>query len=110
MTDRVDTGDETQIRKRRKRHELEALRDKEYLRQILSTVGGRLVVWNVLTKCGIYATSYQGKVKDTLWREGRRSIGLELMQDIAAADPAAYALMRDEATAREKEKLDDDRS
>lgn len=47
---------------------------------LLSTRGGRRVMWDILGRCGIFRSSYRGNA-DTNFLEGERNIGLGLLND-----------------------------
>jgi hypothetical protein len=74
----------------------------EDLRAILSTSGGRAFIWRLLEQTGMYQSSFQGDVNDGIFREGRRSIGLWTVGELAEANPNVYALMQSEAVTQEK--------
>lgn len=65
------------------------------LKAVLSTEGGRAVLWRLITVCGVWhgVGTINGQMQ---YAEGRRSIGIELMADIAAIDPNLVPLMMQE--------------
>ena len=96
---KFDAGNPSDVKKSKTKAQLQKEREREELRQILSTVGGRAFVWRTLEKCGVYRTSFTGN-STTFFNEGKRSIGLELIEDVFAADIHAYTRMRQEAVER----------
>ena len=71
-------------------------RDRSDLRNILQTPAGRRFLWATLDRCRVF----QPLGHDALMvhsNEGRRLVGLELMEDLTAADPNAYLTLLAEA-------------
>jgi hypothetical protein len=97
----MDVGEETQVRERKTRHQLERERELAELHAVLQTAGGRGFLWRLLVKCHIGTFGYCGENNFLNNLEGRRWVGGQLIEEIDAADPTAYAKMRDEATSRE---------
>ncbi len=82
----------------------EKMRD---VREVLSKPSGRRLFWGYLSECGIFKSSFTGN-NTTFFNEGKREIGLQLLNDLTEAVPEAFLLMqREEAerNAREKNKL-----
>jgi hypothetical protein len=50
----------------------------------------REVIWHILGLCGIYRDCFTGNAQ-TNHLEGKRSIGIDILQLIDEADPTAYA-------------------
>lgn len=72
---------------------------KDDLATILTTPQGRRFVWDMLEFCGIYKDSFTGN-STTFYNEGRRSVGLWLLSEIAKAKPEALLeMMRANSTA-----------
>lgn len=67
-------------------------RELEDMKFILSTPQGQRVLWRYLEHCGIYRDSFTGN-SSTFYNEGRRSIGIKLLEDITTASPDAYIKM-----------------
>ena len=99
----TDVGDEVAVKKRRKSVRLATETKTEHTKQVLATKAGRHVLWEVLTLCGIYRTSYDGNETRTIYNEGRRSVGLELLAEINAVQPHAHVQMLQDAIARDEE-------
>lgn len=70
----------------------------EDLRELLAQPAGRRTLWRLLGLSGVYRLSFSGDAAATAFNEGRRSVGLQLLADIEAAAPRAYAALRDENT------------
>ena len=70
------------------------------LRELLKTPGGRSVIWGILEMCGIYHDSFTGN-SQSYYLEGKRAIGLEILQLMEDTDPTSYARL---LLAKHKEK------
>ncbi len=68
------------------------------LRAVLSSASGRRFVWRLLERSGVFRSSFNA-VSDsyTAFNEGRRNLGLRVLNDILEADPDAFTLMQKEA-------------
>jgi len=93
----TNVGDEVSVKKRKTKTKLRQERNEEELRQLLSHRMGRNFIWNVLSQCGVYRSSFNGDHTSTIFNEGKRSIGLWIMEQIMAADDSAYLRMQREA-------------
>ena len=96
-----DAGDEGQVKKKKTKAQIRREQDKEDLKEILLSPGGRRFLWKILSECRIYDISFTGDVW-TAFNEGKRQIGLRLIEDIFDASPNAYTEMRLEATQRKE--------
>ena len=74
------------------------------LAHILSQPEGRAVFWSLLSECGVYAVSYTGDMASTSFKEGRRSIGISILEKVLTGNENLYTLMRTEASNRAKER------
>lgn len=64
---------------------------------------GRRYIWAALEQAGIWRTSFAGdRPHTTSFNEGRRDIGLRLLNDVMAFDANALTLMQAEDTERQK--------
>lgn len=94
-----DIGEEVQVEvkktksKRKREHELNEFRS------LLSTYGGRAYIWRLLSQCGVYKISFTGN-STTFFNEGKRQIGLWVLEEVFEADPASFSLMQNEAVER----------
>ncbi len=77
--------------------------ERAQLKSLLDSPDGRAVLWRVLSKCGIYRTTYQADSGAQGFLEGRRSIGLDLLGDIHDADPNAYITIQQEELRKQLE-------
>ena len=71
------------------------------LKEVLSTPTGRRCIMEILAKCGVFTLSFTGN-SQTFFKEGKRSIGTELLVDIDRADDDAWVTMQLEHRANAK--------
>lgn len=70
--------------------------DKEYLalkeniRELLKARPGKELIWHLLKICNLYGQNFTGN-SQTFYLEGKRSVGLELLDLLQDVDPTAYA-------------------
>lgn len=57
---------------------------------------GRRWLWHLLASAGIYSPSYADNALRTAYNEGRRSLGLEILNLLTEEAPEAYLLMQKE--------------
>lgn len=89
---RQNAADPEQLALARKEQERRREQERADLRAILDTPGGRRFIARCLQKCGVFASTFTGN-SETFFREGRRSVGLELLDEVMAADEAAFITM-----------------
>ena len=79
---------------------------KDQLRVLLEDYKARSFYWRLLSECGIYKRSFTGD-NVTFFNEGKRHIGLWLLEELFESAPEAYAKMQSEALEREaRDKLE----
>ncbi len=70
------------------------------LSRVMSDVAGRRFIWHILdTVCNIHGGSYTGN-SQTFYNEGRRAVGIELMQWAQGVCAPQYLQMMTEQVAR----------
>ena len=74
---------------------------REELRVLLSNYGGRAFYWRLLGECGVYKRSFTGD-NVTFFNEGKRHIGLWMMEELFTSCPEMFILMQSEALKREE--------
>lgn len=92
----LNADDESQVVRARDRDKLRAERDAADLKAVLSTAQGRRFFWRLVGKTGLLRSSMTGN-SQTFYLEGRRSIGIELWDEMEQTAPEAYLLMLNEA-------------
>ena len=95
----IDVGEEVQVSTRKTKVALKRETEIAQLKMLLDSVHGRAVIWRILSQCGVYRTSFTGD-SETFFKEGKRAVGLWLLDELFEADPAAFSLMQKEATDR----------
>ncbi len=66
------------------------------IRFILVSKEGRRFIWKFLSDAGVFRRSYNGDSNGTLFNEGRRSIGLDLLNLLLEAKPESFSQMQQE--------------
>ncbi len=100
--DKLDVGDEGKVAERDSEINLRKLREKERLAAVLNSYEGREFVWNLLSWCELFhsAPLDQGEI---VRFEGKRDVGLFVLDKCFTSAPDAYNLMQQEARARDSE-------
>ena len=98
----LDTSDEKQVQTRKNKNKTKRDREESELKDILNTYGGRAYIWRVLSRCGLFKSSFTGEPNSTFFREGQRDIGLNMLSEIMELDGAAFQKMQQEAVERDK--------
>jgi len=65
---------------------------KANTRELLKTRAGKDFIWHALSICNIYGDVFTGN-SQTFYLEGKRAVGLELLQLLEDVDPLAYATL-----------------
>jgi len=65
---------------------------------VLKAPAGRRVLMRVIDETGVFLRSFTGD-SETFFREGRRSVGLDLVETIERVQPGAFATLQQEALA-----------
>ena len=61
-------------------------------RELLKTKHGQDFIWNVLGLCDIYSDTFTGN-SQTFYLEGKRAVGLAILQLLEDVDATAYATL-----------------
>ena len=72
-------------------------RAQEDLRKVMATGEGRRVLYSILASAGVYARAFTGEALTTAHNEGRREVGISLLERIEAQAPGSYLGMLREA-------------
>lgn len=77
------------------------------IRHVVKTPEGRRFYWLVLERCLIFHTTFvDGDAHGTSKNEGRRQIGLGLLEDLMQAKPDAFTQMQRESASEKKQEKD----
>ena len=98
-----NAGDAQQVAKAKSRQKTRSLQKKAAFRKFMSDPEGRMWMWDLLTLCGIFHSSFSMDALRTAFNEGRRDIGLRLLADINQLSPDLYMRMVGENQEKEKE-------
>lgn len=72
-------------------------REREDLRKILDLPEGRRFVWSILETAGIYGRAFTGEALSMAFNEGRREIGITLLEKIEGHAQGSFLIMQREA-------------
>ncbi|MGA2735130.1 MAG: hypothetical protein ABSG35_21335 [Syntrophobacteraceae bacterium] len=89
--------------KAKSRQKTRGLQKKAALRKLMSDAEGRMWMWDLLTLCGIFHSSFSVEALRCAFNEGRRDIGLRLLADINQLSPELYIRMMGENQEKEKD-------
>ncbi len=95
-----DAGDQKQVKVRKTKAQLERELQVEEMRVILSTKGGRNVIWRVFCMSKLFC-SPPGEDHACLRAVGRQDLGRELLAEVFTSDAKAFILMQSEADERD---------
>lgn len=71
------------------------------LRAVLVSPEGRRFVWRLLERGGVFRSSFCAESDScTAFNEGRRNLGLSVLNDVLEADSGSFRMMQDEARRR----------
>lgn len=69
----------------------------EDLQALLSTPVGRRVLWRLIERTGLFGSSFSESATTAAYSEGRRSVGIELMDWVQREAPNRWIEMVQEA-------------
>jgi len=98
-----NAGDAQHVAKAKSRQKTRGLQKKAALRKLMSDAEGRMWMWDLLTLCGIFHSSFSVEALRCAFNEGRRDIGLRLLADINQLSPELYIRMMGENQEKEKD-------
>lgn len=97
-----DGSNRKHIRQAEKRAKLDENNDIAYLRQIMGTLPGRAWMYRLLTDCQMFHEPFSPHSPyATAYNCGRQSVGRRLFDNVFSRTPSEYALMMQEAQAKE---------
>ena len=85
-----NTANPEQVKEASQRERHGRIRDLQDLRAVLSTANGRRFLWRLLGMCKVYAGGFTDNPNYSMYRDGRRDVGFELLNDINEADENGY--------------------
>jgi hypothetical protein len=72
------------------------------MQKVLSSKEGRLVLWELLCRSGVFRSSFSQDSHQTAFHEGERNIGLVLLAQVNEANALATKTMAEEAREEEE--------
>jgi hypothetical protein len=72
------------------------LTELDDIKWLMDSKRGRRLMWRLLARTGIYTTSFSTVAMQMAYREGERSVGLDLLADVHLACPDAHTVMTKE--------------
>ena len=100
-----DATNPEHIERRRQEVAENLAKQQEGLRKILDTYHGRAYIWRQLAECGVFKTSFTGDAEHTFFNEGRRDIGIKMLEEVLTISPKAFTLMQSEAVDRQNKEI-----
>lgn len=85
-----------QVKNAERKQNLRELDETDDMRKVLETVEGRRVLWKILSQCGVFRSSVEHSGSMTYFNEGRRDIGLFLINEINNANSVSFSNMMKE--------------
>ena len=76
-------------------------REVEDFKKVLSNPEGRRFIWKIMSEAGVFRTSFTGN-SETFFNEGKRSMGLMVLEEVMKADPGKFTQMQNEFTNEQK--------
>lgn len=86
-----DASNPDQVKEREREVSRRERDNREVLLSLLSTPGGRNWMWQILDGCNVFSQSFVPGIEQysTVFNEGRRSIGNEILAAVTRASPEA---------------------
>ena len=88
------------VRRLEKQARLDEAARLETTRFLMGTTNGRQWVFEHLSQCHVFASSFSLNAYEAAFKEGERNVGLQLLNDVMQADPDGYVQMMREANVR----------
>jgi hypothetical protein len=86
----ANAADRKSIRRLEKAAKLADAQRRQVITDLMSTTFGREWMWDVLSRCHCFSTTFNGDALASAFAEGQRAIGLSLLSDIMIACPDQY--------------------
>jgi len=96
-----NASDPQQVRRAKETEAERRQRELAELRDVLSSLAGRRVLWRLLGKCGVFESIMETSAR-IYYNAGKQDLGHYLLGEIAQADPEAYPLMMQDARRQEQ--------
>lgn len=87
-----DASDAQQVSRRKRQSLLRKSQDENVLNTLLTSDAGSDWLYRLLERCHMFSLSFvQGDAYASAFKEGERNIGLSIVNDLAEANPEAFA-------------------
>lgn len=96
------TSDPKQVGDARRRAERREARRLDFYRQVMSTVAGRAVLWDLISEAGVFETPWCNFQMEVNRNIGRQDFGRKMLAELVALDEQLYLLMETEARTRDR--------
>jgi L-amino acid N-acyltransferase YncA len=93
-----NAADPKQVQYAQRKEKQRGERVNHALRAVMATPAGRVVMWELLTRAGIFRSVWEASAK-IHYNAGRQDYGHELLATLIDVDEAAYQLMEREMRA-----------
>lgn len=97
----TNAGDRKSIREAEKAARIAERQREDVTRSLMSTTSGREFVWNILDSCQVFSSTFTAEALTSAFNEGRRSVGLQLLDTIMTACPDLYLQAQRESNERD---------
>ena len=101
------TPDSSSANQRQKAIKRKAREEAEDFKWLLSSRRGRRIVWRQLERTGVFRSSFNNNSMAMAFAEGQRNYGLQVLAQVHAHRPEAYALMVSENNDDDNRNTDD---
>ena len=91
-----NTSSEKQVKDAARKEKLREIEEKDDLKKIMSLPEGKRFLWRMLSHCGVFRSSVEHSGSMTYFNEGRRDVGLYLINELHAADSMALSKLMQE--------------
>lgn len=95
--DILDDSPDPRIEESAKEAKRRRQRELSDIRKVVSSPEGRRFVYRIWGMCGIFRNSFSLNSNQTAFNEGRRDVGLAILNDVNKADRTAFSKMQSEA-------------
>ena len=85
-----NAADRKDVRRLEKQARLADRQRQEVITSIMSTLAGRQWLWDKLSECHLFITTFNGDALQSAYMEGQRAVGLSMLSDIMIACPDQY--------------------
>ena len=86
----ANAADRKDVRRLEKQAKVIDTQRKAVIHNVMSTIEGRHWLWDVLASCHCFSSTFNGDALQSTFNEGRRSVGLAILDDITSTCPDQY--------------------